>query len=99
MKNLNLQTLFRIGGFVPIIILLFISMSIFYINLARYQNADLLTKKLELFKITPSATILSPSCKKSKSFFTTSSGLIFFIFLVIISVRYVLSRDTQAEQT
>jgi signal transduction histidine kinase/DNA-binding response OmpR family regulator len=48
MKNLNLQTLFRIGGFVPIIILLFISMSIFYINLARYQNADLLTKKLEL---------------------------------------------------
>jgi len=48
MKNLNLQTLFRIGGFIPLIILLFISISLFYVNFTKYQNAEQLTHKLEL---------------------------------------------------
>jgi len=50
MKNLNLQSLFRIGGFIPIVILLIISSSFFYINLIKYQEAQNLTKKMELTK-------------------------------------------------
>ena len=48
MKNLNLQTLFRIGGFIPVVILMIISIGLFYINFMKYQNAIDLNKKLEL---------------------------------------------------
>jgi len=48
MKNLNLQSLFRIGGFVPIIILLFLSGAFFYMNLLKYQEAQTLKQKIEL---------------------------------------------------
>ena len=48
MKNLNLQSLFRIGGFIPVIILIFISAIFFYTNLKKYQESTNLTKKIEL---------------------------------------------------
>ena len=48
MKNLNLQTLFRIGGFIPVVILIIISIGLFYINFMKYQNAIDLNKRLEL---------------------------------------------------
>ena len=48
MKNLNLQSLFRIGGFVPIIILLFMSGTFLYINFLKYEKAQDLNKKSEL---------------------------------------------------
>ena len=48
MKNLNLQSLFRIGGFVPVIILILISAIFFYINFIKYEDAQKLNKKIEL---------------------------------------------------
>jgi len=50
MKNLNLQSLFRIGGFVPVIILLIISITFFSINFIKYKEANTLNQKIELAK-------------------------------------------------
>jgi len=50
MKNLNLQSLFRIGGFVPVIILLIISITFFTLNFIKYKEADTLNQKIELSK-------------------------------------------------
>ena len=48
MKKLNLQSLFRIAGFVPVVILLFISGAFLYINYLKYEAAQILNKKIEL---------------------------------------------------
>ena len=50
MKNLNLQSLFRIGGFIPVVILLIISITFFSLNFIKYQEANTLNKKIELSK-------------------------------------------------
>jgi len=50
MKNLNLQSLFRIGGFIPLVILLTISSIFFYVNYTKYKEAESLNKKMELTK-------------------------------------------------
>jgi len=50
MKNLNLQSLFRIGGFVPVVILLILSITFFSLNFIKYKEADTLTAKIELAK-------------------------------------------------
>ena len=50
MKNLNLQSLFRIGGFIPILVLLTVSITFFTINFIKYQNANILQEKIELAK-------------------------------------------------
>ena len=50
MRNLNIQTLFRIGGFIPVLILLIISTLLFVVNFLKYQETSTLKENLELTK-------------------------------------------------
>ena len=48
MKNLNIQSLFKIVGFIPTFILLLISGAFLYISYSKYENATNLERKINL---------------------------------------------------
>ena len=48
MKNLNIQSLFKIVGFIPTFILLLISGAFLYISYSKYENATNLERKIDL---------------------------------------------------
>ena len=50
LKNLNIETVFRINGLIPIVLLVMISSLFFYVNVTKYQESKSLSKKIELSK-------------------------------------------------
>jgi len=48
LKNLNIETVFRINGLIPIVLLVIISSIFFYVNIKKYNTSTELSTKIEL---------------------------------------------------